>query len=359
MGKYGSIKLFRLFGIQLELHVTFLLLVAWVAWSSWMDGGGAIAPVIWSTAFVLLIFTCVVLHELGHCLMARRYKIPIYRILLLPIGGMAQFGHIPRKPLRELFITLAGPMVNFLIAGILRIFLGSPWVWFNADFQYSWIDLLFSLMIFNFAMGLFNLLPIFPMDGGRILRAILALKYSYLAATRAAVYVAMPLAAGGVLLALVYENVSDVMALLFAFIFVGGQLEYKMVKRSELLRGWTVGSLASKNFLSLPGDTTVGNTIEVLGARAIQLEAIFLQDRGGLNFISPQRLQNIVARIPPDDPLLPFTKPMPAYLDADWPLQFLSGRLEKEGPSIYPVLRKGVLVGVLNSNNLPTGFFDK
>ena len=150
MGKYGSIKLFRLFGIQLELHFTFLLLVAWVAWASWRDGGGDLRRVLWSTTFVLLIFTCVVLHELGHCLMARRYKITIHRILLLPIGGMAQFGHIPRKPLSELLITAAGPLVNFLLAGVLFVFMGSPWVWIESDFHYGWIDLLFSLMIFNF-----------------------------------------------------------------------------------------------------------------------------------------------------------------------------------------------------------------
>ena len=317
MGRYGSIKLFRLFGIQLELHFTFLLLVAWVAWGSWRDGDGDWTRVVWSTSLILLVFTCVVLHELGHCLMARRYKITIHRILLLPIGGMAQFGHIPRKPLRELFITLAGPMVNFLLAGILRIILGSPWEWLYADFTYGWRDLFFSLLLFNLAMGLFNLLPIFPMDGGRILRALLALRYSYLSATRTATYVAMPLAAGGIVAALLYENVSDIMALLFAFIFVGGQLEYKMVKRGETLRRWTVGDVASKNFISLPGDSTIAEAAGLVAGQPM-IEALFLRDRERHYTISRQDFQDISSCQNPDAPLGPFTRPVSIYLDADW-----------------------------------------
>ena len=350
MGRYGSIKLFRLFGIQLELHFTFLLLVAWVAWISWRNGGGDWTRVVWSTSLILLVFTCVVLHELGHCLMAQRYKITIHRILLLPIGGMAQFGHIPRKPLRELFITLAGPMVNFLLAGILRIILGSPWEWIYADFTYGWRDLFFSLLLFNLAMGLFNLLPIFPMDGGRILRALLALRYSYLAATRAATYVAMPLAAGGMVAALLYENVSNIMALLFAFIFVGGQLEYKMVKRSEKLRRWTVGDVASKNFISLPGDTTIGEAAGLVAGQPM-IEALFLRDPGRHYYISRQDFHKISSRVKSDAPLHPFTRPVSIYLDADWPLPFISERLKENGPAILPVLKRGVLIGVLNTEN--------
>ncbi len=350
MGRYGSIKLFRLFGIQLELHFTFLLLVAWVVWASWRDGNGDWTRVLWSTSLVLLVFTCVVLHELGHCLMAQRYKITIHRILILPIGGMAQFGHIPRKPLRELFITLAGPMVNFLLAGILRIFLGSPLEWIYADFTYSLKDLLFALLIFNLAMGLFNLLPIFPMDGGRILRAILALRYSYLASTRAAIYVAMPLAAGGILVALLYENVSDIMALLFAFIFVGGQLEYKMVKRSEKLRGWTVGDVASKNFISVPGDSTIGKAADLIGNQPM-IEALFLRDPGRHYFISRQDFHDIPSGVNRDAPLHPFTRPVSIYLDAEWPLSFVSNKLEEMDSAIIPVIRGGVLIGVFNTEN--------
>lgn len=348
MGRYGSIKLFRLFGIQLELHFTFLLLVAWVFWSSWQDGDWRRA--IWSTALVLLVFTCVVLHELGHCLMAKRYKITIHRILLLPIGGMAQFGHIPRKPLRELLITLAGPMVNFLLAGILRILLGSPWEWVYGDFRYGWVDLLYSLLFFNLAMGIFNLLPIFPMDGGRILRAILALRYSYLASTRAAVYVAMPLAAGGVLVALLYENVSDIMALLFAFIFVGGQLEYKMVKRSESLRGRKIGDLVNRNFITLRGEVTIGKTRGILEEQP-SIEVVFLEERGRLRMISRQRFHQIASRVPADDSLLPITQSAQTYLDAEWPLQLLSDRFREDDYGIFPVLRGGVLIGVLDTRN--------
>ena len=108
-----SINLFRVFGIRLAVHFSFLLLLAYVAWAGWMEAGWA--GVAWSVAFIVMLFTCVVLHELGHSLTARHFGIGVSRILLLPIGGMAEFDSIPRQPRRELLITLAGPAVNFAI----------------------------------------------------------------------------------------------------------------------------------------------------------------------------------------------------------------------------------------------------
>ena len=108
-----SINLFRVFGIQLAVHASFVLLLAYYGYDGWKEGG--LPGLLWSLGLIILFFVCVVLHELGHSLTARRYGVRVPRILLLPIGGMAEFDRIPRKPSEELLITIAGPAVNFVL----------------------------------------------------------------------------------------------------------------------------------------------------------------------------------------------------------------------------------------------------
>ena len=225
-----SINLFRVFGIQLAVHASFFLLLAYRGFDGWREGG---APgLVWNVGLILLFFVCVVLHELGHSLTARRYGVNVPRILLLPIGGMAEFDRIPRKPSQELLITLAGPAVNFVLAAALL-----PLVWhglFNDEDvpTYSLASLVDQLWLANLVMGTFNLLPVFPMDGGRILRALLALKLPYLRATYVAALIAKflcPVLAG---LAFFYLQ-WPLMGVLFIFIFFVGDAEYKQTLRRE------------------------------------------------------------------------------------------------------------------------------
>jgi Zn-dependent protease len=171
----------KVFGIQLAVHASFGLLLAYWGYQGWQEGG--VLGMAWSVGLIVLFFVCVILHELGHSLTARRYGINVPRIMLLPIGGMAEFDRIPRKPSQELLITAAGPAVNFALVALLL-----PLVW--RDFflsegveAYSPAGVTVQLVYANFIMGLFNLVPVFPMDGGRIFRALLAMKLPYLRAT--------------------------------------------------------------------------------------------------------------------------------------------------------------------------------
>ncbi len=159
-------NLFRVRGIQLAAHFSFFLLLALNAYLGWEEAGRS--GMIWQTAAIIAFFTCVVLHELGHSFTAMHYGIGVRRILLMPIGGMAEFDSIPRQPIRELWITLAGPAVNFVIAGALWLILppsdgGDLATMTFADFGHL-------VMTWNLLMGLFNLLPAFPMDGGSCVR---------------------------------------------------------------------------------------------------------------------------------------------------------------------------------------------
>lgn len=223
-----SINLFRVAGIRLAVHGSFLLLLAWVATQGWAEEGWAGAAA--NVAVVCILFTCVVLHELGHSLTARRFGIGVRRILLLPIGGMAEFEAIPRQPRAELLITLAGPAVNFAIVLLLLPFV--PYRQFNLNdgLPVNLTGLGLALFYLNLIMGGFNLLPVFPMDGGRILRALLAMHRPYLEATKWAVNIGKVGAAAGV----VYMGFIQghfLSALLFSFIFVAGDMEYRAVQR--------------------------------------------------------------------------------------------------------------------------------
>ena len=225
-----SINLFRLFGIQLAVHASFGLLLAYYGWQGWQEGGTV--GMLWSVALIVLFFGCVVLHELGHSLTARRYGVRVPRILLLPIGGMAEMEQIPRRPATELLITIAGPAVNFVLVALLLPF---AWPYLRGQVaieEFSLADMLTQLWWGNLIMGTFNLLPVFPMDGGRIFRALLAYRLPYLRASWWAVTVgrvlALCLAAVAVLK---YDN--PIAGVLFVFIFTVAGVEYRALLMRE------------------------------------------------------------------------------------------------------------------------------
>lgn len=224
-----SINLFKVFGIQLAVHASFALLLAYYGYEGWVEGG--VPGLLWSVGLISLFFVCVILHELGHSLTARRYGVRTSRILLLPIGGMAELEQIPRKPSAELLITLAGPAVNFLLVALLL-----PFAWrgyFGAEevALYSPTGLVIQLCFANLIMGTFNLVPVFPMDGGRILRALLAIRLPYLTATYWAVMVGRVLAVLLAGAALYMGNY--LLGVLFIFIFFAGAAEYRQTLRRE------------------------------------------------------------------------------------------------------------------------------
>ncbi len=236
-----SIPLFRIRGIQLSLHWSFLALLAFVGWASWHDAAAQAATVIrcweavgWNVGAVLVFFTCVVLHELGHSFVAMAFGLGVQRILLMPIGGMAVFDEFPRQPARELLITLAGPAVNFIIAGVLWLAVGLPpgWTPLFDGYPDNFTGFAQMLLHWNLLMGCFNFIPVFPMDGGRIFRALLATRLTYVRATFWAASVGKVLAVLGAGIAAYFFH-AWLTVVLFAFIFSVGELEYRSVKRRE------------------------------------------------------------------------------------------------------------------------------
>ncbi|MDB2497393.1 site-2 protease family protein, partial [Verrucomicrobiales bacterium] len=191
-----SLKLGRLFGIDVYLHFTFLLLLGFLGlyyWRSTHEVAGALEGV----SFILALFACVLLHEFGHSLMARRYGIKTRDITLLPIGGVARLEKIPEEPVRELWVALAGPAVNVVIAALLFIgLLATGGLSSTQEFTESGGSFFQRLLVVNLIIVAFNLLPAFPMDGGRVLRALLAFKMGRRRATIIAANVGQVMAIG-------------------------------------------------------------------------------------------------------------------------------------------------------------------
>jgi Zn-dependent protease len=229
-----SWKLAEIAGIGVFMHWTFLILIGWIVMVQVQHGADARGVAI-AVAFVLSVFACVVLHEFGHALTARRYGIRTRSITLLPIGGVAQLERMPDDPQQELWVALAGPAVNVAIAGALFAIL-APLGQLPALTTPSLVGSGFfgDLLIVNVILVLFNLLPAFPMDGGRVLRALLAHRLDYSRATQIAATVGQGMA---ILFGLAGLLFNPFLLFIALFVFLGAQAEAQATQMRWALRG--------------------------------------------------------------------------------------------------------------------------
>jgi Zn-dependent protease/CBS domain-containing protein len=243
-----SWRLGRIAGIDVRMHLTFLILVAWVAVSEYL-GHHAWADVGSGTVFLLALFGCVVLHELGHALAARRYGIVTRDITLLPIGGVARLERMPDDPRQELVVALAGPAVNVVISIALYAFLWSvPGVVGLERMTLVGGDFLSKLLVVNVLLAGFNLIPAFPMDGGRVLRALLAMRMDHVRATQVAASIGQALALGFGLLGLFGNPFLLFIAL---FVWIGAGAEASAAQMRSALGGIPVRQAMVAGFQTL------------------------------------------------------------------------------------------------------------
>jgi Zn-dependent protease len=246
----------RVAGIKLRVHATFLILLAWLALVDYRNTG-TVAGALLGVSFALALFASVLLHELGHAIAGRRVGVPTRDITLLPIGGVARLEHIPDKPKQELGIALAGPAVTVLIVLVLALVLrlaGQPMLLTQSAIARGNAGaFLAQLMWLNVTLLLFNLLPAFPMDGGRVLRAVLALHRDYLQATEIAVRVGRAFA---LLFGVVGLFVNPFLMLIALFIWVSAAAESGALHERSTLSGVQVKRLMVGAIRTLaPNDT--------------------------------------------------------------------------------------------------------
>lgn len=247
-------------GTVIRIHVTFFLLLAWIGAMHAREGG--LAEAVSGMVFVCLVFGCVVLHELGHAAAARRYGIATPDITLLPIGGLARLERIPEEPWREIAIALAGPAVNLVICLLLAAILGgvpSPQEGLMVEDARS--DILARLFWVNAFLLLFNLIPAFPMDGGRVLRAVLAFRMTHRDATRAAATVGQGVA---ILLGFLGLFGSPILIFIALFVWLGAAGETAEEDLRAATRSLAAEDAMETRFEALPPEADVGAAAEAL-----------------------------------------------------------------------------------------------
>jgi Zn-dependent protease/CBS domain-containing protein len=241
----GSFTIGKFSGIEVRVHWTFLLLLAFFAFTGY-QASGSLLGALTATAVIVALFICVLLHEFGHSLVAQRLGLEIHSITLLPIGGVSNLESLPEKPSDELKITLAGPLVNVVLAPIffgVGLLLGAapriPADLFTGIGSVG--QFFFYLGYINVVLAVFNLIPAFPLDGGRILRALLATRLGALRATEISSIVGQVIAAAFFLIGLLGGNI--LLALVAVFIFFGATGEAQMVRQREQTRGLRVSDV--------------------------------------------------------------------------------------------------------------------
>jgi Zn-dependent protease len=229
----SSLKIASVFGIEVRIHLTFLLFLVWIWFSYYQVEGfsGAVQGVL----FVLALFACVLLHEFGHAFAARGFGIATPDITLLPFGGVARLNRIPDTPWQELVVAIAGPLVNVVIAAVLIFVIHTSAGLEQLEYLESpRVELLAKLTTVNVMLVLFNLIPAFPMDGGRVLRALLAMAMPYARATQIAAWIGQGLA----VVFAIFGFLGNPMLIFIAFfIFVGARQEAAMARAKEVRGG--------------------------------------------------------------------------------------------------------------------------
>lgn len=278
-----SFRLLSVAGTEVRIHVTFLLLLAWLGAVQWAQSGpqSALAAVV----FIVLLFVCVVLHEFGHVFAARRYGIGTSTVTVLPIGGLASMERMPEKPAQEIVVALAGPAVNVVIALVLLLFLGGHVSANDLDFlQDPGSNMLARVAMANVLLVVFNLIPAFPMDGGRVLRALLAIPFGFVTATRIAAFVGQVFA---IILGLIGLMGNPLLILIAVFVYLAATAESQFVEMRTLARGYLARDAMITSFENLAPDSTADDAVALL-LRTTQQEFPVLD--------GASRLQGIVTR---------------------------------------------------------------
>jgi Zn-dependent protease len=239
-----SLKLGTIAGTEIRIHMTFVLLLVWIWFTHYQIGG---APAAWEgVAFILSVFVCVVLHEFGHIAAARRFGIKTPDITLLPIGGVARLERNPSEAREELLIAVAGPLVNVVIAALLIAVIGGvAGLEQLVRPQDPQIDFFVRLAGVNIFLVLFNMIPAFPMDGGRVLRAILAWRWSWERATRVAATIGQGTAFVMGVAGLFY---SPLLILIAIFVYLAAESEAQSTELQAISGGVTVGDVMVTEF---------------------------------------------------------------------------------------------------------------
>lgn len=344
-----SWKLGEVAGIGIFMHATFLILLVWIGLSHWHAEQNVIA-VAEGVSFILALFACVVLHELGHALAAQRYGIQTRDITLLPIGGIARLERIPEDPRQELIIAIAGPLVNVVIAvALLFGLVMSGNLQSIQDVTATGGSFLTRLMLVNIVLVIFNMLPAFPMDGGRVLRALLATQIDYARATQFAATIGQTLAIGLGFLGLMSN---PFLVLIAVFVWVGAAYESTAVTLRSAIRGLTIKAVLQTHFETLSSQSSVNDAVD-LTLNGSQKDFPVLDHHGEvIGVLTQSGMLKALTSTGPDTLVVEAMQNDVKTVSTDEQLESLLSHFEEGGCQTVIVIDRDQIVGIVTLDNL-------
>jgi Zn-dependent protease len=364
----GVWKIANIAGIPVQIHWSFSLLLFWIYFE------GSRNDLQWQemlnfTLLLLALFVCVVFHEFGHALAARRYGVSTKDITLSPIGGAARLNKLPDRPLHEFIIAVAGPAVNLIIAGVLLLVMWGfsislvPELASNPMKVFSNSDNFFQLILMlNVFLALFNLIPAFPLDGGRMLRATLAVKLGRLRATRIASLIGRIIAIVLLGFAIYYGDV--LFGLLSLFVFFMAAHEYYMVRLDEVMRSKTIADLAQVDFTRLQVSDNMQEAVKLFSEGKEKNFLVFDEQDILCGVLLEKNIQRVIKEKEVNMAIKQWISPVYGAALLDDKLEMIYYRMDNPTFSVLPVYDAGVLVGMVDlerinlfiKNNMSTRF---
>jgi Zn-dependent protease/predicted transcriptional regulator len=363
----GAFQVAKIAGIPVKLHWSFVLMLVWVAIEGRRSGMNW-ESVGWFAVLMIGVFACVILHEFGHAFSAKRYGVQTKDIILSPLGGVARLDGLPEKPIDESVVAFAGPLVNLLLAGI---FGGYGWLTSSIDFSNLGTSrLVFGnpenfvtlFLLINIFLALFNLIPAFPMDGGRIFRSLLSPSLGRRRATLITTYLGQGMAILLVILAYFFvpPRMSFYLIPLFilssAFMFFMARQEYRMVKFEEILKKHFISELIRQPVNIFKKNDHIAHALEIL-KRGLEKDFLVKNEDGTIaGVFSQPKIVEVAKSIPTDlhknHEVEEFISQVKETISSSDSLHVFYKKLMKQELRILPVFENENLIGVVDIQQL-------
>ncbi len=349
---WKSWKIGEFAGIGVYVHPTFLVLVLWILFVYWSVGHN-LATVASGLLFTFALFFCVVLHEFGHALTARRYGIKTREITLLPIGGVSSLERIPEEPAQEFHVAIMGPLVSLAIATVLFLLLKLTKQPITLEQINSWSasSLLARLMIANVVLAAFNLLPAFPMDGGRVFRALLARSIGFARATRVAAKVGHAVA---VLFGLIGLYSNPFLVFIAVFVWIGASQEAAMAQMKSAFAGVPVSRVTVTEITAIAPSDPLERAVELV-MHGTQQDFPVVEDGRLVGLLTNKELLRGLSQFGPDAPVSEVMVRDFHAVGPDDPLQSALEQLQSGAARVLPVVDHDRLLGLLTLDNVAPG----
>lgn len=350
----GTIQIAKIAGIPIRLHWSFILIFFWVGYNAWREDQ-SFEGFIFMQLYVLILFACVVMHEYGHALMARHYGHKTRDIVLTPIGGIARLESLSEQPKQEFWIAIAGPLVNVFIAVMIMIFLyltghrDLTSLSYRPGYESYFYDFLPLMMISNFLLAIFNLLPAFPMDGGRILRALLSFKWSRLRATLIAARIGQLFAIGFLIFAIYHGQWMLCLVSIFVLITAGNEL--KQVRWESVLDRKTARELVNPAYNRLQLTDSLDGAISSAEKGLEKNYLVFDGDRL-VGYVPHGYLIFLLKNQSADRTMHQSMRIDHQVIGVDYPLKAIYHKLLSTGMPIVPISDGDVILGAIEESQI-------